>query len=93
MHDFRNGQWVLLTGSVDLPKAWRTKAGKFVGIVVLKDRVVQIVDEKGENLQVEVGGKKINFRVGLDTGGIEPLLNRSDMPPGRVVNKKWKPRA
>lgn len=93
MLTFRNGQWVLLSGNVDLPGAWRTKNGKLVGIVVLKERVVQVVDEKGENIQVEVGGKKLNFRVGLNTGGIEPLLNKADMPPGRVVHPKWKPRA
>lgn len=81
---FRNGQWVQFDKPL-LQGVHRTKSGKCVGIWQKSGNtqagnflpgMIVVVNEKGEDV----------MRVSQNQEGLEPLLNRDDLPPGRVVH-------
>lgn len=91
---FRPGQWVKFPG--DIPGAQRAKDGKVVGIyhpakmdlhlnARIPESVTPVADYTGEN---------IGLRLNPEVLQLEPVLDRDDLPAGRLAHTplNWQPK-
>jgi hypothetical protein len=101
MQQFRNGQWVKFRGHFD--GAHVARGGKVVGIfqkggttalgdLAQSDHIV-VVTPKGENLMTNIDGILVAVKVGINQPGLEPILDRQEIPPERLIHtpKEWQP--
>ena len=94
----RNGLWVLFRGNLE--GAFRARDGRIVGIVCIgpygedSAAFIAVVDENGDNLMVEVGGRFVDAKVSINQPDLAPVMNKKDLPPKRAEHlpASWRPR-
>ena len=90
------GRWVKF--SANIGDAFHARDGRVVGIYVgAKDgepAYIAVVDKDGYNLMIDVAGTVVQVKVNPDQPMLEPVTDRADIPPKRLVNAPpdWQPR-